>query len=59
MHEYKLTTTNELPKSTFDAIVLAVAHKEFLTLNLREMLNEDGVLYDVKGILKGKVDGRL
>jgi len=59
MHEYQLKTTNELPTGTFDAIVLAVAHKAFLNLDLRNMLTENGVLYDVKSILKCKVDGRL
>ena len=59
MHEYQLETTDKLPNVTFDAIVLAVAHKEFLSLNLGDMLNTNGVLYDVKGILKEKVDGRL
>ena len=59
MHEYQLEITNKLPSDTFDAIVLAVAHKEFLALNLSKMLNKNGVLYDVKGILKSHVDGRL
>lgn len=59
MHEYELKTTDELPEGNFDAVVLTVAHKEFLTLDLNKMLNKDGVLYDVKGILKGIVDGRL
>lgn len=60
-HEYGLETTNQLPSPNdkFDAVVLAVAHKEFLALDLREMLKPNGVLYDVKGILKCKVDGRL
>ena len=59
MHEYKLKTTNELPNSKFDAVVLTVAHKEFLNLDLPSMLNKKGILYDVKGILEGEVDGRL
>ena len=58
-HEYQLRTTKELPNEKFDSIVLTVAHKEFLELGLRTMLTENGVLYDVKGILKCKVEGRL
>ena len=58
-HEYQLQTTKELPNEKFDSIVLTVAHKEFLELGLRTMLTENGVLYDVKGILKCKVEGRL
>mgnify|MGYP006361705613 FL=1 len=44
----------------FDAIVLTVAHHEFLNLDLRSMLKEDGVIYDVKGVLpKQLFDKRL
>ena len=58
-HEYGMDTIKEIPKSKFDAIVLAVAHQEFLQLNLRDLLKETGVLYDVKGIIKERVDARL
>ena len=57
-HEYNLETTQQLPKGKFDAIVLTVAHKEFLDLNLEALLNPNGIIYDVKGIMK-KYDGRL
>ncbi len=59
LHEYQLATTDKLPNEMYDAIVLTVSHNEFLGLNLRKMLNKNGVLYDVKGILKERVDGRL
>lgn len=58
-HEYGLHTTKELPNSKFDAIVLTVAHKEFSNLNLKSMLKPDGVIYDVKGILKAGADKSL
>ena len=58
-HEYKLKTTNILPAQKFDAIVLGVAHKVFLNLDLQSHLNKRGVIYDVKGVLSGKVDGKL
>jgi len=59
LHEYQIETTKELPTQLFDAVVLAVAHKEFLQIRLRDMLSETGILYDVKGILKERVDARL
>ena len=59
LHEYGLKTTNELPNSRFDAIVLTVAHKEFLKLKLSDLRSENSILYDVKGILADSVDGRL
>ena len=42
----------------YDAIVLAVAHNEFKTLNLKPLKNNRTVIYDVKGIL-AEYDGRL
>lgn len=58
-HEYNLKVIKDMPTEKFDAIVLTVAHKEFLDMNLKNMLTPEGILYDVKGILKKDVDGRL
>ena len=58
-HEYKLETVNEVPKGPFDSIVLAVAHKEFLDMDLDRLKNEKTVVYDVKGVLKSKCDKKL
>lgn len=59
MTEYQLQTTNKMPNDSFDAIILAVSHLEFLKIDLRKMLSKNGVLYDVKSVLECKVDGRL
>ena len=53
------TTDNRQPTTKFDAIVLTVAHKEFLTMDLHKYLNKNGIIYDVKGVLMGKVHGKL
>ena len=58
-HEYGLTTSQELPSGTFDAVVLGVAHKEFLDLDLTQLKNNNSVVYDVKGVLEQDVDGNL
>lgn len=59
MHEYGITVYNELPQVDFGAAVLAVAHKEYESLNVREILGK-GMIYDVKGVLpKDQVDARL
>lgn len=58
-HEYGLTTTKELPDATYDAVVLTVAHKEFLEMDLNTLMKDDAVLYDVKSTLKQPVSGRL
>ena len=48
------------PKQKYDAIVLTVAHEQFLNINLKDYLKEGGVIYDVKGILdKNTIDKRL
>lgn len=57
--EYGLTTTQNLPVGQFDAIVLAVAHQQFLNLDLEVLKNGNTVVYDVKGILGIKADGKL
>jgi UDP-N-acetyl-D-galactosamine dehydrogenase len=59
MHEYKLETTTILPNQKFDAVVLGVAHKEFLDLDLASLQKETSLLYDVKGVLGTEVDGKL
>lgn len=51
-HEYGISTENKLPKDTFDAVILAVGHREFKDLNLSDLLVAEGVIYDVKGILE-------
>lgn len=58
--EYGLEIINTLPKGKFDAVILGVAHKDFLNLDIKEMVHDNGVIYDVKGVLpKEIVDGRL
>ena len=58
-HEYKLKTSRELPQQKFDALVLGVAHKEFLNIDFDLLKNSNSILYDVKGILENKADGKL
>ena len=50
-HEYGLESSKEIPVEKFDAIILGVAHKEFLELDLNALKKEKAVVYDVKGIL--------
>ena len=59
MHEYGLTTVRELPNEKYDAVVLAVSHNEFMSLDFDKLKTENGVVFDVKGILNEKADARL
>jgi len=57
--EYGIEILNEKPLGQFSAVILAVAHNEFLDFDVRSLVKE-GVLFDVKGILpKEIVDSRL
>ncbi|MCT7904505.1 UDP-glucose 6-dehydrogenase tuaD [Candidatus Ornithobacterium hominis] len=49
LHEYQIETTQTLPNEKYDAIVLAVSHKEFKELDLASLKKDNAVVYDVKG----------
>ena len=57
--EYGIHTINKLPDATYETIVLAVAHKEFLDLDLSQFKTPNGIIYDVKGALDITVNGKL
>lgn len=60
-HEYGIDVMPQVPTGVkFDAAILCVAHREFLAMDVRSVLREGGVLYDVKGVLpRDIVDARL
>jgi UDP-N-acetyl-D-glucosamine/UDP-N-acetyl-D-galactosamine dehydrogenase len=50
----------EKPVKNYHAVILTVAHKEFLNNEWRSVLADKGILYDVKGILDpSTIDARL
>jgi UDP-N-acetyl-D-galactosamine dehydrogenase len=61
--EYGIRPVDEPDKDGYDAIVLAVAHRQFIELGyerIREWGRPNLVIYDIKNVLpKDKVDGRL
>lgn len=64
-HEYNIDISSESfenLKGRYDAVILGVAHNEFVGKNIRDLLKDKsvGVVYDVKGILdRDQIDGRL
>lgn len=60
-HEYNIPILNRLPEGNgYGAVILAVAHKEFESLDLSYYKNSGAIIYDVKGILpRNVVDARL
>ena len=59
--EYGVEITNELPaESDFDTAILAVAHRDFTGIDLKPLLKDNHVVFDVKGFLpRADVDARL
>ena len=61
--EYGITSTSNLEESQYDAIIMAVAHRQFIEMGLdaiRALGKPNHVLYDIKYIFKAnQVDGRL
>ncbi|WP_418359202.1 nucleotide sugar dehydrogenase [Sphingobacterium detergens] len=57
-HEYSIESVTELPATKFDGIVLGVAHKEFLKIDLDSLKKDSSIVFDVKGILVDS-DSRL
>jgi len=57
--EYGIETVKNMPQNKFDGIVLAVSHSEFLEIDYNKYLKPKGIIYDVKGFLKCKVQGKL
>lgn len=60
-HEYDVSSFKELPEGVeYDAVILAVAHKEFTYEMIKSVCCKKCVLFDVKAMLsKEVVDGRL
>ncbi len=62
-NEYNIEISNEDLKNLkgrYDAVILAVAHKEFQSISIRSLLKDKGVVYDVKGTLnRDNIDQRL
>jgi UDP-N-acetyl-D-glucosamine/UDP-N-acetyl-D-galactosamine dehydrogenase len=57
--EYNVSLIAE-PTKDYDAVIMAVSHKEFEALDLNSLCNSTHVIYDVKSVLnKQKIDGRL
>lgn len=58
-NQYNLITISSVPDNKFDAIILGVAHSEFLKLDFSELQKTNSLIYDVKGVLGATADNRL
>ena len=52
LHEYDIPILTQLNQSTnYGAVILAVAHHQFMEIDLKAFKDKGAILYDVKGIL--------
>lgn len=59
-HEYDVNILTKLPKEKYDSLILAVAHNEFNSIDIKNSAKDISVIYDVKGLLdKTLIDGSL
>jgi UDP-N-acetyl-D-galactosamine dehydrogenase len=62
-HEFGINLLKTIPSAgDYDAIVLTVAHAQFMSMNIRCLMKDTNksVVYDLKGILdRSWVDARL
>jgi UDP-N-acetyl-D-galactosamine dehydrogenase len=61
-HEYGIDLIGDFDQlsTDYDAIILAVSHKEFLKLDITKLKSQTGVIFDVKSLLpRDIVDARL
>jgi UDP-N-acetyl-D-galactosamine dehydrogenase len=59
-HEYNLSLIESPINGAYDAVVLGVAHNDFITLDLNQFKASKAVIYDVKGVLNtAEIDARL
>lgn len=58
--EYGIEIKTTIPDKAFDAAILAVAHKDFEGIKIRDCVKDCHIIFDVKGFLdKEIIDGRL
>ena len=52
--EYDIHLTNNLDQKKYDAIVLAVPHNEFISIDIDQLKKDVAVVYDIKNFLNQK-----
>ena len=59
-HEYGVQSSKTITEGSYEAVILAVAHKEFMSMEMMDLIQKSGVIYDVKGVLNAlEIDSRL
>ena len=59
-HEYNIDILKELNTQNYDAVIVAVAHNEFLKIDFKSYQASNAVIFDTKACIdRSLVDGRL
>ena len=59
-HEFGIDLKEIIENEKYDTIILAVAHKEYLKIDLAKLRNRNSLIYDIKGVFpKELIDTRL
>jgi UDP-N-acetyl-D-glucosamine/UDP-N-acetyl-D-galactosamine dehydrogenase len=59
--EYGISLCDKIGEN-YDAIIMAVGHKQYAELSendILNLLNQDGILVDIKGIFRGKLSSKI
>lgn len=57
---YNISLIDDIYKSKYQLIILAVAHDEFISIDFRKIKHTDTILFDTRSVLnRAMVDGRL
>ena len=52
LEEYGFDKLKEISNNEYDVVILAVAHDSFKTINPKDLIVKEGVVFDVKGFYK-------
>lgn len=59
-NQYGIKVIEAISNQKYKAIILAVAHNEFIELDLNTLKDKDAIVFDTKGVLDlNEIDGRL
>tara|TARA_B100001093_G_scaffold149541_1_gene142285 strand:- start:19354 stop:20622 length:1269 start_codon:yes stop_codon:yes gene_type:complete len=54
--DHNIEVMNELPNKKYNIIIVAVAHDKFKTIDYKKLkINDDSIIYDVKGFLEKSI----
>lgn len=60
LRQYELSLIDDIYQKSYQVIILAVAHDQFMDIDYGKIKNDDTILFDTRSVLNRKwVDGRL